>query len=664
MTDAPKHDIVPSLQLLPYAREVQAWLVDFLSAATPKKKPPHDYIRDLNRRSGVFVDAHDIDQAVDFIRVIYAEHGYLTPWKLEDRLIAAYNPRLPRAAMDIAAMFSAFELSRDRLTNYYQKPQTPLVMGLSSLYEQTQNKPVSVFEIDFSNMRGTNEHNEKILKTAYPDLPARDVSEAAMDLTDQYAFIVASAILKSIETSINKDRDEAVHLVPLRTGGDEVRVVAVNMDEAQARGLLHEVHNRIEAATAMLGLHDHPHAKRPLDNFSNGFGAAGATFALAADGQFNDALAEADRQIALNKVEIGRARALYNNFAALKPAGFDLEKIYRQPVPASRYLDQLHERMTQLRTALDAGAQSPPRVEIIEYIASRKRLMHIPGKEEAQQMIFDAFLESLQRHRIELTPDQEKVLKIKVLKFPQNDPSSGALSSRDFPALAGVSLQVVQNMNAITRKDEKLWTLGASFHNLSGLNEKLGHGYSNIVLRAQADILRESLHAAGIADDLFCMAHMGNGDFYAAIQPSYMRGDDLFSITQQNMSKVAQGIEDRLQKLNRTDIQGFLRNHGVTPPEELTGLFAHLENPRDEKLPGLRVSVSCRPYEIDYSLNTHGYRQGGAVKLFISEHLTDTSAANKARWAAACGPNPSDRQNDAFAPWRSAPNLTAFPPLR
>ena len=65
-----KRGIVESLQTLPYAREVQAWLVDFLSAATHKRKPPEDYIRSLDRPSSFFVDSRDIDQAVDFINVI------------------------------------------------------------------------------------------------------------------------------------------------------------------------------------------------------------------------------------------------------------------------------------------------------------------------------------------------------------------------------------------------------------------------------------------------------------------------------------------------------------------------------------------------------------------------------------------------------------------
>ncbi len=645
MMDELKGDIVPALQLLPYAREVQAWLIDFLAAATAKKKPPQDYIISLDRRSGIFVDSHDINQAVDFISAIYAEHGYLPPWELEDRLVFAYNTHLPRESMAIATMFSTFEQSRDRLTNYYQKPQTPLVMGLSSLFEQTQHKPVSVFEFDFSNMHGTNQHNEKIIRTAYPDLSNRDIVEAAMDLTDQYALIIASTILKAIEDNLNKDRTKPLHLIPIRTGGDEVRVTAIDVSAEEAQAILDDIHIQVETVTAEMGLHDHLHTKHPLDKLLNGFGAAGATFALLADGQFNTALAEANKKIALNKEAIGRSRAS-QTFSAFKPSDFDLDEIYSKPEAASRYLDRLHDKMTELRAELNIGPQRPPRAEIIEYIASKKKLNHIPSKNEVQKLIFNMFLASIKRHDIVLTPDQEKVLKIKVLKFPQDDPSSGALSSRDFPALAGVALQVVRNMKNHSHKDENLWTIGASFHNLAGLNETLGHGYSNIVLRAQADIMRESMHAAGISDNHYCMAHMGNGDFHVIVQPSYIDNDEVHYVTQQDMDKVAQGVEERLQELNQTPIADFLKYHGVVPPEGLPPLFSDLANPRDGRLSGLRVSITSKPYEIDYSLNTHGYRQGGAVKLFISDYLSLTATANKARWAAS--PQATDNSKNSF----------------
>jgi GGDEF domain-containing protein len=509
-----------------------------------------------------------------------------------------------------------------------------MVMGLAALYKKTQQQEVSIFEIDFSNMRGTNEHNEKVIKAAYPDLPSRDASEAAMDLTDQYSFLVASVILKSVESRINADRDLPVRLIPLRTGGDEVRVVAINMSSEEAQAILPAIHDEIEATTASLALHDHPHAKRPLDNLSNGFGAAGATFLLEADGQFNDAIAKADRDIAQNKIIIGQIRAENGSFAALKPPEFDLQRVYSDPIAASRHLDYLHETMSQLRQTLGTGPSPKSGAEIVEYITQKRMLGHIPGKDEIQQMMFDTFLASMRRRNITLTTDQQDVLKIKVLKFPQNDPSSGTLSSRDFPAMAGVAMQVVQNMNDFTRQNEHLWTMGVSFHNLSGLNETLGHGYSNLILHEQAAIIRRGLHSAGLADRRFQMAHMGNGDFHVVVQPLYIDGDlSVRRVTAHDMNKVTMSIEDQLKKLNATPVEDFLKKHGVTPPANLPPHFADIENPRDITLPGLRASISAKPYETDALLNTHGNRQGGAVRQFIGEHLLEMTVLNKAKWA-------------------------------
>ncbi len=647
MSNELKRDIVPSLQRLPFAREVQAWLIDFLSAATHKKNPPPDYTGHLQQRSSLFVDAQDIDRAIDFISVIYHEQGYMPPWELENRLIYAFDPRLPRDAMHIAKAFGSFEQARDQLTNFYQKPQTPLVMGLAALYQETQGQPVSAFEIDFSNMRGTNDFNDRIIKAAYPDLSVNDRQDMAMDLTDQYAFIVAHAILKAIEGNINQHQPhqhahqpsgKPVQLVPLRTGGDEVRVIAVNLPAEEARSILMEVHGQIEAVTAMMGLHDHTHAKRPLDNLSNGFGAAGAIFPVVADGQLNDMLAAADHEIAARKVEIGRQRATYDVYNFLKPPGFNLDKIYSDSLAASRHLDHVHDAMMQLRTELEIPQKPGPAIDIAEYVAACHKLTHIPGKAEMREMIYDLFLASIQRRNIDLTPAQQKVLKIKVLKFPQDDPSSGALSSRDFPAMAGVSLQVIQNLQTLTAEPQTPWTMGVSFHNLSGLNETLGHGHSNLVLRAQANIVRESLHKAGIADQHFCLSHMGNGDFYAVVQPVYMDEGQIHTISATDMYQVSREIEARLEKLNATPIALFLQKHGITPPPGLPSHFGYIDNPREPHLPGLHASVSLKKYAADNTLNSHGFRQGGALKLFISEHLTATCTANKERWAAEARP--------------------------
>jgi hypothetical protein len=320
-------------------------------------------------------------------------------------------------------------------------------------------------------------------------------------------------------------------------------------------------------------------------------------------------------------------------YETLKPPGFSLEKIYTDSLAASRHLEHVHEAMMKLRGELGIPRKPRTAPDIAELVTARHNLLHIPGKDEMRAMIYDLFLDTIERRNIDLTPAQQKVLRIKVLKFPQDDPSSGALSSRDFPAMAGVSLKVSQNLQAATDSPQTPWTMGVSFHNLSGLNEALGHGYSNLILREQADIVRASFHAAGIRDDHFCLAHMGNGDFYAAVQPVYLEDGHQHPISKQDMDQVYQQIQMRLETLNATPIADFLRKHRVDPPRGLPTHFGYIENPREPHLPGLHASISIKPYAVDHDINSHDSRKGGAIKLFISEHLGEICAVNKERWA-------------------------------
>lgn len=635
MSSEIKRDIVESLRPLPYAREVQAWLVDFIAAATAKKKPPEDYIRTLERPSATFVDSRDIQEAVEFIHSIYAHKGYLPPWELEDELIRAYNPEIPEAALQKTIEFSAADKARDPLTGYYQKPQVPLVMGLAALYKQSQQQPVSVIEIDFSNMRGTNEHNEKILRAADPAKPESDIREEAMALTDRYAFLVAANIMNTAQERTGKKFEPPIHLIPLRTGGDEVRLVAINLDDRQAADLLPAVHDSIEAVTATLGLHDHTHTKRPLDNLSNGFGAAGTSFPLEADGRFDEMIARADKEIGDTKVALGRSRVENSPFAALKPDPFNLDQLYHDQNAAQTFLRELDQRLAAEATRLNIEASPASALPTIEDIVHKNKPNHIPDKPELQAMIFNEFRQRLAEGGIQLTPEQEKILRIKVLKFPQSDPSSGALIGRDFPAMAGMAMQVVQDINQQTGNQAALWTIGTSFHNLAGLNETLGHGHSNLVLRHQAqDIIKESLHKIGVDRRHFQIAHMGNGDFYTMIQPVIFEDSGTVrTVTAKDIEKACFEIEQRLEKLNMTSIKGFLSRHAIQGGDDLPPSFSLMANPRDARMPGLRVSVSAQPYITDPGIDTHHNRQGGAVTRFISEHLTDKASANKARWS-------------------------------
>lgn len=622
-----KQAVIDELSPLPHAREVQDYLIDLTAAITGKKHPPADYIQDLNRKSGIFVTARDIQNVLEDIKTLYREQGYKKPWDIENDLIRKNQPDLPEAAITRADFYAAEEMTPDHLTGYFHKTQVPLVMGLSALYEQTTGSPVSVLEVDYSNMRGTNDHFAKLLATA-EGAPLQSTMQDAMALTDRASYIVAQTITDTLAHSL-KGRDE-ISMIPLRTGGDEVRIVLPNLEQGEAKMILKQIHDNIESVTARIGLHDHIHTKRPLDEWSNGFGACGTVFALRATGQndFNDAIRDADHAIQETKVILGRARLESSAFEPLKPPGSTDPARYHDADTASQHLEAVMSNMADLyqgNILLEDYAPTIPRLEDIAYDSDP---VHFLTLDQIQERFHAHLNDDLKNQDITLTPAQEKLLNIKVTKFPAQDYATGTLMARDLPAMTGAAMAVTAAINERLHRNHNPWTLGVSFHNLAGLNEVLGHEKSNIVLHHQAHaILEESLFRSGIAHENMVLAHMGGGEFRAIIQPIIPNADGSYRIIGPNdIKNISDEIQSRTESLNKTKIASFFTHYGITQHGNATlpERFSDIPNPRAELRnteSGMTATVSARLYSVDESLNTHSGRRGGAVVSFIGDHL-------------------------------------------
>jgi GGDEF domain-containing protein len=624
---AVKQAILGELSPLPHAREVQDYLLDLSVAITGKKHPPADYIQDLNRKSRLFVTATDLHAVLDDIKTIFREQGYKEPWDIENDLIRKNQPGIPEAAIRSADFYAAQEMTPDHLTGYFHKTQVPLVMGLSALYEQTTGNPVSVLEVDYSNMRGTNDHFAKLLAVA-ENASIHATMQDAMALTDRASYIVAQTITDTLSGAL-QGRDE-IAMIPLRTGGDEVRIVLPNLEPGEAKMILKQIHDNIEMVTARIGLHDHIHTKRPLDEWSNGFGACGTVFALKATGQndFNDAIQNADLAIQAEKVKLGRARLDNESFEPLKPPGSTDPARYKDATTASQYLESVLSNMAELyqgKIVLEDYAPDIPQLEDIAVIGDPSHFLTL---DQIQERFHDHLGEDLKEQGITLTRAQEKLLNIKVTKFPAQDYATGTLMARDLPAMTGAALAVTDILNKKFDRVHSPWTLGVSFHNLAGLNEALGHEKSNIVLHHQAHaILEESLFRVGIGRENMVLAHMGGGEFRAVIQPLIPQEDGTIRVIgATDIQKIETEITSRTQSLNRTKIAAFFAHYGITQMDDtsLPEYFSGLPNPRTElrdSESGITATISARLYAVDMSLNTHSARRGGAVVAFIGDHL-------------------------------------------
>ncbi|AEP09087.1 GGDEF domain-containing protein [Micavibrio aeruginosavorus] len=648
------HVVIESLAALPHAQEVQSYLINLAAAATGKKKPSPDLIPDLNRKSGVFVTATDINMVLDHIRTLYIDNGYRDPQDLENDLIRTLQPDMPESAIAAADRYAADDMIPDQLTGYQQKTKVPLVMGLAALYEQTTGQPVSVMEIDYSNMRGTNEHFARLIGTAEgrsPDSVMRD----AMNMTDYISLIVAQTITNTVQNHIGDRADVA--MIPLRTGGDEVRIVLPGLPADEARAMLNDVHDQIEQVTARAGLHDHIHSKRPLDDRSNGFGACATIFELKANGHnaYSEVIKAADHDIQRTKTELGQNRLNNPALNALKPSGSMDPNLYTDPdIAADHYthvmaaMADLYQKHVDIKLDINT-------IPSLESLATKLKPDHFLTLKQIETSFHDHLLTAMKDQGLTLTRDQERLLSAKVTKFPSTDFASGTLIARDFPAMAGAALRVIDDINARTGHNEPPMTMGVSFHNLAGLNETLGHEVSNSVLHYQAQhIIGAALHKEGIADENFVLAHMGGGEFRVLIQPVIPRDNAPPQIiTNQNMMNVYQNIQTGVQALNVVRVDDFIALHGGhMDTSDMPDYIADIKNPRAELRgteDGVVATVFIAPFKTDAISDKNASRRGGTITNFIGEKLFEATQDRRTQTLASL-PSPHSAAPEPTGP--------------
>lgn len=615
--------LIQSLTDLPHGREMQDYLIDLAAAMTGKKKPPSDFIHKLTRDSDIFIHAGDMEDILEQVRHIYRTAGYRNPWDLENDLIRHYHPGISDITIAISDIYTAAELSLDHLTGYHHKTQVPLAMGFSALYAQATGNPVTVLEIDYSNMRGTNDHFAKVIAVA--ESKSQDaIIYDAMGMTDYMSYALAQTILKTLQNNPDISPDAA--FIPLRTGGDEARIVMANFSLADAQKILPQVHAAIEHMTARAGLHDHPHTKRPNDPLSRGFGACGAVFELKAEGhnQYSEAIRKADEQIQKEKMQIGIKRLNNLAYDQMRPACGKQPDLYDSQTMATDYYTHVMSIMSELHQyniiLNDIELDARP---TLEAISEELQPAHFLTPKDIQLFFQTHLSEELKEHGILLTTKQAKAIEIKSTRFPTLDYASGTLVARDFPAMAGAALQVVNDISTRTRRNDPIWTLGVSFHNLAGLNDALGHEFANTILRHQANqIIEQSCFKLGIAQENMILSHMGGGEFRAIIQPYIQRPDGTnITIDATIMDQVEKEITARTKTLNGINIKNFAVINSIQlESTNLPETFGDILNPRTTLRPyenGIVATICTQSYK------NAGYRKqaGGALVAFIGDHL-------------------------------------------
>lgn len=620
------------MNLLPYRREVQSWLVNVSSAATGKFKPSSDFHK-LGRSSKTFVDVQDLQNLLEIICDVFQTKGYRTPWDLENDLIRIFRPNLPEKVINIAASYTSLDMKPDRMTGYLEKPHAPLVTGLAAFYSHVTGVPVCVLDFDYSNMRGTNLHNAKV-RAAAEGKTVDQTAAAGMEMTDSAARIIAFMIREELPSHIFDASGKAhqVTYIPMRVGGDELRIVAVNLPMENAKSLMEKIHHVLYYPAAKLGLLNHPHHKNPENRAMDGFNAAGTAFLLRADGKFEVTVKAAETVTKASKKRRGEELVGSTIYNYLKPPGSGTAEIYTDSAAATEHFEEVIRNRRALERDLaieEIETFTPPEIEKFAHKVSKGG--HFLTLKEIQAGLLRFLVADIRKNGIKLSHEDRRILRLKAEKFPALDYASGVLLERDFAALASTALDINERIAERTGVNLPLWTLGVSFHNLGGLNDALGHEAANAVLYHQAHkIVIPALNKAGVATENMHIAHMGGGEFRAIIQPYIERENDQPEdriITAEKMEAAQNFIHAETATLNEDTLVRFLSRYPVLAHLKNTSTrFADIPNARKDRRPwldGLHVTTVAMPYSPDRIFDTHPDNRGGALVAFIGLRLQE-----------------------------------------
>lgn len=565
-----------------------------------------------------------IEQVRQDIKTIWQEHGFITPAALQAKLAEKY---IPDADPAVLKFIHDIELSRntpDAVTGYVPKEHAYVATGLAHLFALETQRKMTMVEVDFSNMGGTNDYFQALLAKER-NCHLNDISpREARAMTDQAVLLLCRGLVADLQSSL----PAGASITPIRTGGDELRILIDGVNDAkQMQQLTDLLHAGIEKRCAAMGLQDHPHLKDPTNPVRNGFGAALALQDMGSIVKTNTLIQQLDGRIGQAKSDMGMIRlgkidrdvvqvewqAKVDSGRVKVPSGDTAHNfIATQVALAAATAQQAAQTLRTLNPAYNptlkqgsAGFKQyvadfmagQTGVAAFEHTPLPRNLSHTHFA-DSQRSENVAPMASLHARRVDAvkTDMAKKGIKISPAHWRMIDKSLSGLCAIDPAAEVVMPQMMVPTILAFARdhadfknqfdlkdKDTKAacakagikpHEIGApqamvvSFHNLAGLNSALGHHYTDIILRHMVQgVIGKALKEAGIPMKMpepVLIAHEGGANFTMVISPG-LKGSDgkPFFVSEKVMQQVEKNIAKRTEQLNNTNVAKFLKDHGV-----------------------------------------------------------------------------------------------------
>lgn len=594
---------------------VARFLKSFVLSAEDRRRLMKNYPEDDldSLPSTVAQVRHDVSE-------IWRHQGYLTPAELKNTLIQKYMPTVDPLVRDFVA---AIEFSRNQpeaVTGYLSKEHAYLATGLAHLYALETEMPMAMVEVDFSNMGGTNAYFKALLAKEEGVAPEDIEQRRAEVMTDKAMRLLASSMTDLICKEYPEER-----VIPIRTGGDELRILVTGLgDYADIVELTNKLHGTIEKHVARMGLQDHVHFKAPDDPARKGFGAALYIQDMANIENPATIIQELDGMISANKQLLGLLRLGQVDAESVEADVAGKIMSGETIVPADKVEDVITQAVTKakedaIKSAAALRHMNPahnptlaggsagfhayvdaatpktnstlfktaavPEVLSVQPLGGENRPAGLPPMASMDDRYMFLSIRHFETENITLQAGHRHLLRLSVKGLIPEDPSaevmmpqgmvktidSIAADTKDFKAQFDPHdddvKQALADAGIKNFENVMPFGLGVSFHNLAGLNGALGHHNADLVLRYMArHIIEGALEHAGIPthDNTAAVAHHGGGNFTVLLYPGGVEenGKPWF-VSPVLLNKARIEIKQRVAQLNDMGISEFLLKNDV-----------------------------------------------------------------------------------------------------
>ncbi len=537
MAERNKTDFSERLRRTPYGKTLRSWLhaLEESTKASPL----------------------DIENA---IRQITAEKGKIvSPGHLENLLILKLSqknsPAESKEQAHILGHLNNFLLElqpADHLTGWRQKPIVPRMVGLSAVQTAYQSAPTNtaVVKLDVTNMGGTNNFYERLLKIAQLKAPS---TKDAEKLTDCASRILTAIIAYEFGTHI---------IEKARSGGDEAMLLVSGMPREKIESCIGNIEQKIADFVEEAGLNAHPHGKNPKNRIRRGYGAA-LDYIYLSDSLDAESYGEQSR-LADRKISWRKKRIAKKQFAALSPhdknrrgsAPDRLAHRFGRTAYAHNALEHTEKtfKKWEAKYGIKSSSEAKDKKTTLQTLLEDQHFTHYPTCREITETLFDAFAKEMANKNIDikaLPENFQELLKFRIAPFPGIDYATNTLIHNDLPALAVVNTKIaLQHWHKTGRTpDSTVSALGINLHNLGGFNALGGQDNADKILAFAATLFKDTAEETGIFSHDFRIAHYGGGQFVLVGFPP---------TSTEQITQLSKNIVKKINDLNSAPLSSIL----------------------------------------------------------------------------------------------------------